>query len=782
MPTSELKGRFALEGEQKFKTAMSEAANSVRVLNSQQKLAQAQFKQTGDAQKYASQQADILRQKIEAQKKAVQAAETAIKQLTSNGVSQNSRQMQAWQQKLYNAQTELTKMETELKNVTSEMGVTTQQADQMNNSLDSIGKKVNFDAVIGGIDRITDAMWSAISMAGRMGAALTEAMRDAAGWADDLATQSVVYNIDVDTLQRMRYTADILDTSVETIVKSRQRLINSMVSGGDDVQGAFAKLGVQVREYVGGKFGDAEGPVRDWADVFWETGRAMIEKEETLGFEEVSNLAQKIFGRSYEQLRPLFASDWKEQGYESARAYYDAVMKEWDTVSEENVGKLTTLDDSVQKLENSFETLKMNVLSELAPGFTKLADSFSGLITQFNKYLETDEGKEKMQALSDAVSSLFDGLSDIEFGNAMDAAGAAISRLTDGLRWIRDNWGKVQAGLIGLAGALGLMKVSEGVLRLFQLMSSGKYLFGNKGGGDVAKASTSGGGPGWMSKLVTAASSHPFATFASIQAAMAAAGAAMIDANLKDRNLNAVYGENNGEGGLVETMSDEAVKAAQTYWKVYEETGSEAAMEARDRLQKTLQDEGFYNDEQGVSLIEGIFDNWLNGMDPDGLGEKLKARFQSGGKNLMDLSEAWKVFTDGKSVEVPAEPEAPANAAKDLAEQVGIVQIPTQLVFSGAGYGGRTGGGTMSLLSDFGNGLANIFGIHANGLWSVPFDNYPALLHRGERVVPAREVNSRSYNSNLYVEKMIMNNGADAQGLANAMAAANRRRMSGYGS
>ena len=88
----------------------------------------------------------------------------------------------------------------------------------------------------------------------------------------------------------------------------------------------------------------------------------------------------------------------------------------------------------------------------------------------------------------------------------------------------------------------------------------------------------------------------------------------------------------------------------------------------------------------------------------------------------------------------------------------------------------------MSLLSDFGNGLANIFGIHANGLWSVPFDNYPALLHRGERVVPAREVNSRSYNSNLYVEKMIMNNGADAQGLANAMAAANRRRMSGYGS
>ena len=759
MPTSELKGRFALEGEQKFKTAMSEAANSVRVLNSQQKLAQAQFKQTGDAQKYASQQADILRQKIEAQKKAVQAAETAIKQLTSNGVSQNSRQMQAWQQKLYNAQTELTKMETELKNVTSEMGVTTQQADQMNNSLDSIGKKVNFDAVIGGIDRITDAMWSAISMAGRMGAALTEAMRDAAGWADDLATQSVVYNIDADTLQRMRYTADILDTSVETIVKSRQRLINSMVSGGDDVQGAFAKLGVQVREYVGGKFGDAEGPVRDWADVFWETGRAMIEKEETLGFEEVSNLAQKIFGRSYEQLRPLFASDWKEQGYESARAYYDAVMKEWDTVSEENVGKLTTLDDSVQKLENSFETLKMNVLSELAPGFTKLADSFSGLITQFNKYLETDEGKEKMQALSDAVSSLFDGLSDIEFGNAMDAAGAAISKLTNGLRWIRDNWGKVQAGLLGLAGALGLMKVSEGVLKLFQMMSAGKYLFGNKGGGDAAKTVGSGGGGGgilqtawsWVqSKMPSVAdASNPLNAIKDVFGATNAG--ALID-----------WATNNTRVGQETRNTGDFFGAVRTAWD-----------EKKAEIKANV--DSFAADWEGL-IAEVIVNSWS---------EKNSASEQGGvfQKALDEFAAFFGTDDNPKNpVEVPTEPEVPKDAAKDLAEQVGIVQIPAQLVFSGAGYGGRTGGGTMSLLSDFGNGLANIFGIHANGLWSVPFDNYPALLHRGERVVPAREVNSRSYNSNLYVEKMIMNNGADAQGLANAMAAANRRRMSGYGS
>jgi len=73
--------------------------------------------------------------------------------------------------------------------------------------------------------------------------------------------------------------------------------------------------------------------------------------------------------------------------------------------------------------------------------------------------------------------------------------------------------------------------------------------------------------------------------------------------------------------------------------------------------------------------------------------------------------------------------------------------------------------------------------VHVNGIPFVPFDGYIASLHRGERVVPAREVNSsRNFSSNLYVESMYMNNGIDAQALAQSIAAANRRSMAGYGS
>lgn len=70
----------------------------------------------------------------------------------------------------------------------------------------------------------------------------------------------------------------------------------------------------------------------------------------------------------------------------------------------------------------------------------------------------------------------------------------------------------------------------------------------------------------------------------------------------------------------------------------------------------------------------------------------------------------------------------------------------------------------------------------ANGIWAVPYDGYLARLHKNERVVPAREIASRSFSSNLYVENMNMGGGMSADALAATIAARNRRMMAGYGS
>ena len=126
--------------------------------------------------------------------------------------------------------------------------------------------------------------------------------------------------------------------------------------------------------------------------------------------------------------------------------------------------------------------------------------------------------------------------------------------------------------------------------------------------------------------------------------------------------------------------------------------------------------------------------------------------------------------------EVPVEMDlqTPEDAATKISGDIGTVPVPVELVVTNPGalrpsVGGGSGVGSVKMMQ------------HANGLPYVPYDNYLALLHKGEQVVPARAA-AGNFSSNLYVDRMIMNNGQDAQGLAGAVAAANRRVMRGRGS
>lgn len=125
-------------------------------------------------------------------------------------------------------------------------------------------------------------------------------------------------------------------------------------------------------------------------------------------------------------------------------------------------------------------------------------------------------------------------------------------------------------------------------------------------------------------------------------------------------------------------------------------------------------------------------------------------------------------------VPIDVEPEVQEGAAGDIAEQIGEVPVPVKFVPVGEPIEGP---------AYLPRNIGQPWRRHANGIWSVPFDGYMSILDKGERVVPEREVNSsRNFSSNLYVESMYMNNGMDAEGLAAAMAAANRRTMRGFGS
>ena len=787
----DIKTRFTLEGEQQYRNAMTQAANAVKVLNSQEKLAKAQFEQTGNAEKYAAQQADILRQKITQQKAAVAAAEKALKQLSDNGVSPNSKQFQQWQMKLTTARTSLTRMETDLNKVTETMNGTASAAEKTGDAVGAIGKKVSFDGVIGGIGKITGAMQAAAGMAIDLGKQLGGALLDAASWADELATDAIVYGLSQQQLQQMTAAAWKFETSVESIVRSQQKLENNMAKGSDEVKSYFDILGVAVETFAPGKYGSVSTGLRDVTDVFWDVGAALMNYGDAV---ERDVMAQAIFGRSWRELLPMFTAGREE---------YEAFMEGVDTNSDETINNLLALDDSWHALQDEWNVLKRTVLGELAPSFTTLSDAAGGLLKQFNEYLKTDEGKEKMEALGEAVTSLFEGITEADFGAAMDTAKGAIDSLTEGLEWIKNNWSAVETGLKALGIAFAGLKVAESVLTFMQLMASGKFLFGGgaAAAGSAAAGAAAGGKSLWaaladkMEPLLAGAGGAGAGglVLPGLSAALLAElklAWKLITDNLRDASLNQVYGDDGGEGGIIDNLTEEQANRMREYFKQFRDNyGTDEAKDARDALQQAFEEGGVELTEQAVSLVEGIFENYLK-ENPDDLVDKLMASHpeifgisglaNGSGKLFHDqVSTADALSSKIGIVPLTVEPKPEEGSAEKISQDVGVVPVAAQLYqigwrdvpfFSGGGAGG---------------GGAGRFGdieFHANGLPYVPFDGYRAVLHKGERVVTAREVNnSRNFSSNLYVENMNMN-GASAEGLAATMAAAQRRMMRGYGS
>lgn len=531
MPTREMKTRFALEGEQQFKSAMKDAANSVKVLNSQEKLAKAQFKQTGDQEKYQAAQTEILKKKIEEQKKAVAAAEAAMKQLAKNGVAENSKQMQDWQVKLNSAKTALTGMETELQNLENSAGQAADKSEDLSNELGSIDKKMSIDAAIQGIHGITGALEGAISKAISLGTELYNAMRDAGSWADDLATQSLVYSLSPQELQQMQYAANLIDTNVETIIGARSKLQRNMKFGNKEIQQEFHNLGVQTM---------AGGVYRDWQDVLWDTGDALMAMTNEVDRDAT---AQKLLGRSWQELLPMFTAGRKK---------YEEVMNEAPTVADEDIEKLTEMDDAFQKMTAQMEVTKKTILAQLAPAFTELATTIEGVMKKINEYLQTDEGKQKLKELSESVTSLFRGLEEVNFGALLDGAKTALDKLNEALKWIKDNKDLIIRAIEGIAIALGGLKISETVLRGLQLIAGLKGLkIGGNGlpttGGDATTQTGSdvtktGGGAALMKALKTAGGKL-LSTIAGPFAFLSAAGVAgsIFSQNAVERD----YGEYN---------------------------------------------------------------------------------------------------------------------------------------------------------------------------------------------------------------------------------------------
>ena len=510
-----IKTKLVLEGEAQYSTAIKNATKAIKGLDAEQKLAQAQFNLTGDKEQYMADRAEILRKKIQEQEKAVKAAEEAVEKLRKMGVEPTNSKMQHWNEQLMKSKTELLKLQGSLAN--TEKGLTdsgtafmsaAQKAEEYKDKTSDIATGINWQNTISSITGVTSVIETALGKVSSLVTSINSAMRSAADWADTVSTEAAKAELDPTTYQGWTYAAELIDTDVSTIVKAQDKLMGSMTSTSEDAQVTFNRLGVVTRE--------TNGDLRDTNDVFWDTIEALGKSTDAHGDAitetERDNLAQQLFGKSYRELIPLLTA---------GRTQWEALIEEGKTyaaVSQENVDKLTALDDAQVKMDARLQKTKLTLAANLAPAFTEVADLIGGAAESFNEFLETPEGKQSLEGLGSAIKDLVAGLTNIDFQKAFDVATSVVHGLTDALNWITDNKDLVVTALKVMGSAFALLKISKPVLQFMQLIKSIQWLNVSKGASSIATAASGGAskaGLGLGSKLAGAASKlAPVATAA----------------------------------------------------------------------------------------------------------------------------------------------------------------------------------------------------------------------------------------------------------------------------
>lgn len=710
-----------------FNSGINQAKTQLRTFDAALKNAEAAFKATGDAESAMATKMTALNGKFQTQKKMVEDYRKVLEDMVKNGVDQTGAAYQKMQKDMLLAEAAMYDTQTAIDALNGSQEKAAGSADKLSTSVSNIGKKMSLDQVISGINSITGGLEKAAGVALRLGEHIFDNIMTSAQWGDDIATQAMMAQMSMEDYQRVvNVAATQGETSVNSLIKSWKKLKTNMAGDSKEVAEALDELGVSMYENVGGKYGNA-GPLRDYMDVYWEIGEALLAMGESADQERY---AQTLLGRSWQESIPMFSLGREE---------YEKLIAAQDVVSEESVNNLAELNDTVIGLEQQFNTLKNEVIAQFAPTFTEVGGVVSGLLSELNEYLKTDDGKQMLTDLGTAVSGLFENLKNIDPQEVISGFTGVFNTVIDSLKWLDENKDTVVKALEYIVKGWAVLKLTGGALDILKLLNGIQGLMG--AGGATAGAAT---GAGIGGKLLASGAGL------GLTGAAAAAGSAL-------------------------TMFDATGLTALAFPVLEDQTAFLRTLRNGGSLEEAAAESG----KAVEQAFEGAKKSWADWFDD--IINVPKELAKSVYKDLFGGSG------DEPTAEVKVEPKTDEEAAAMISAQIGTVSVPVKLVIQGGNGssgpsfgGGASGGGGLkdyyweTVWGGFRPGFAN-------GLPYVPQDGI-YMLHKGETVTPSREVTSRNYSSNLYVEKMIMNNGTDAQGLAERMAAEQQRTMSGFGS
>lgn len=744
---------LSVSGLNEYKSAFAQAQNAVKTLDAELKKNEAQFQATGDKEAFLIEKQKLLQQQLKLQKTAADQARAALKQMDDQGVNPMSRSYQDFTQKLVRAETAMLETTGALNQLKQGELEAASGADQLTTSVNGISKKISLDQVITGVDKISTGLENAAKRAINLGEALWNALMDRARWADDTATAANMLDMNVEDYQKYKKVFDTIgELTIQDWANAKRRVQNAIYSPSSEQIDILEALGISTHEGGGpGKYGDIEGTARDWEDVFWDVATRVQERVQNGSMTQglADTYMQELFGKGYMNYKSLI--DLGAEGFRQA-------VEDQSAVSEESVNKLAELNDTVAKLQGKFKDLESEVLSGLAPALTEGANAMSGLLDKVLEYLQTEDGQKMIADLGTAVSGLFDDLGKIDPEKVVSGFTSVFSSITEGLKWMVEKKETLSGILTAIVSAWGTAKLAGGALKVKQLIDGLQGL--TSGGAAAGGAAGASWGSAFASAVLKAA---PWITFLY---------ETLKPGETVDNSLADATGNLTAEGWSDFYDQRRRASNGQTQDNVW----YDLIMEAGEIVNGAA---ALWDDFEGINALARYANSRDRGKLADDLAalgytlrltdEELMADIPSGGSTNVE-STGGLIHKDRQTGEpiVEVDPVVPDDAAGLISQQIG--SVPVSITIRDV-----TGAELESLVG----GEAD--GSFANGIPWVPRDGYLSILHRGERVMPARENKQYTYNSNTYFGSVNLHNGLEVDALTESIARNNRRKSSGYG-
>lgn len=323
------------------------------------------------ALKFDPKNVDLLKQKMtllkestSKSKKDIEDLKKALDEMKANGVDQTSAEYRELEREIAIAEAKQKSLNKEIRKLeasTSTLGQTSQKMADFGNAVTTVGESLR------GLSMV----------AGAVDLALAGLTVKAGQTADDLNTMSKVTGISTEELQKYKYSADLLDVSVETIAKSQTKMKKSMYSaqqGSKTMADAFAKLGVSIE--------DSNGNLRSQDEVFTESIKALGQMSNET---ERDALAMQIFGKSASELNPLI----EDNGETFERVAQIFANNGLEVVDQETIDKANQFQDALDTLKAAgmatLSTLGMQLAGFLAPAMEKIAGAIEKIMGWLSK-------------------------------------------------------------------------------------------------------------------------------------------------------------------------------------------------------------------------------------------------------------------------------------------------------------------------------------------------------------------------------------------------------------